>query len=686
MRSTWTFLSPPAGVRIIGLRVLLALALAACNGGAGSGGGSNSGTAATNQSAGQMSAQEANFQGGGFHQGGPSTATPVKHVVVIFQENVSFDHYFGTYPNAANLPGENPFKPKRSTPTSINTLKTPLDPTHHFAPIPGVNLTSPTQNPNSLQAANFNINPAIVINGVAGRPSNSPTPVAPFRMSAAQASTADQDHNYPDEQRAMDDGGMDMFPATVGAQDSAASPTQPQVAPFTTTSVVLGYFDGNTVTAMWNYAQHFALNDNSYGTTFGPSAPGAINLVSGQTNGVVATNAAANSPCSPSTTPCMPIGTIDVSNFNFGGEADVANDGHGGASLTSDAQPLGDVCSNRDQVRMGGKNIGDLLNAAHVSWGFFEGGFDLTVINPDGSTGCNRTTTSAITQVKKGDYIPHHQPFQFYASTANPNHTRPASIAEIGNAGPANHQYDIHDFFDAVSAGNFPAVSFLKAPAYQDGHAQYSDPIDEQNFIVTTINFLQKSPEWRHTAVIIAYDDSDGWYDHQMPPIVNPSNNLPMFGTFTVAGVPGFNAAGDFLNSMAGGICNSGAQQGTPTPPKALAGATVGSVQGVANAQGRCGYGPRLPLLVISPFAKSNVVDHTLTDQTSIIRFVEDNWLHGQRIPGSYDAIAGSLIHMFDFDGPGDFGFGDDGGNRILILDPNFGQIVMSQPQDDDDN
>ena len=65
----------------------------------------------------------------------------------------------------------------------------------------------------------------------------------------------------------------------------------------------------------------------------------------------------------------------------------------------------------------------------------------------------------------------------------------------IGHPGDAaNHQYDIHDFFDAISAGNFPAVSFLKAPGYQDGHAGYSDPLDEQTFIVNTINFLEQQP------------------------------------------------------------------------------------------------------------------------------------------------------------------------------------------------
>ncbi|HZE34014.1 MAG TPA: alkaline phosphatase family protein [Actinoallomurus sp.] len=62
-------------------------------------------------------------------------------------------------------------------------------------------------------------------------------------------------------------------------------------------------------------------------------------------------------------------------------------------------------------------------------------------------------------------------------------------------------------------------MSFLKAAAYQDAHGANSDPLDEQQFIVNTINKLQKSPDWKSTAVVIAYDDSDGWYDHVAPKI-----------------------------------------------------------------------------------------------------------------------------------------------------------------------
>ena len=95
----------------------------------------------------------------------------------------------------------------------------------------------------------------------------------------------------------------------------------------------------------------------------------------------------------------------------------------------------------------------------------------------------------------------------------------------------------------------------------------------------------------------------------------------------------------------------------------------------LAGIQGRCGYGPRQPLLVISPFARENFVDHTLTDQSSVLRFIEDNWLGGERIGGgSFDAIAGPLTQMFDFSRDRDRG--DD--DRVLILNPLTGQPVKA--------
>ena len=99
-------------------------------------------------------------------------------------------------------------------------------------------------------------------------------------------------------------------------------------------------------------------------------------------------------------------------------------------------------------------------------------------------------------------------------------------------ATPVHHQYDTDDFFAAVKAGNYPSVNFIKAPAFQDGHAGYSDPLDEQAFVTKVVNFLQQQPDWKNTAVIVAYDDSDGWYDHasrhrRAPRSIRPRRNPP---------------------------------------------------------------------------------------------------------------------------------------------------------------
>jgi len=484
----------------------------------------------------------------------PPTTTPIQHVVVIFQENVSFDHYFATYPVAANNSANEPsFTPAPNTP-SVNGLNGPLL----------------TNNPNAAQ---------------------------PFRLTRAQAVTCDQDHNYGDEQKAFNGGLMNKFVESVGVGSASCD-----VAGYGT-KIVMGYYDGNTVTALWNYAQNYAMSDNSFGTTFGPSTPGALNLVAGQTHGATVTAGSASG------------------NVSSG-------------SVIGDPRPdpsLDDctLAPPRTYITVTGKNVGDLLNAKGITWGWFQGGFRPTSMNGNTAVCGAHTVGLAGDDAKttSGDYIPHHEPFQYYSQSANPHHLPPTSVQAIGKTDQANHQYDISDFFNALNAGNLPAVTYLKAPAYQDGHAAYSDPLDEQTFLVNTINALMQSPFWGTTAIIIAYDDSDGWYDHVMAPIVSPSST-----------------ADDQLNGA--GSCGNGT--GAPY-------------------QGRCGYGPRLPLMVISPFAKVNYVDHAVTDQSSILRFIEDNWNLGRVGDNSTDAIAGSLLGMFQFQNPA---------AKAVILDPSTGQAV----------
>ena len=598
--------------------------------------------------------------------GGVKTATPIQHLVVVFQENVSFDHYFGTYPNAADTDGQ-PFAAAPGTP-AVNGLDPALL----------------AHNPNLSPPKRLDSSPA----GLTGDPGGQ--------------ITCDQDHNYSDEQQSFDGGAMDQFVQSVGTDGGTHAPGGGTTSggALCDPKVVMDYYDGNTVTALWNYAQHFAMSDDSFGTTFGPSAPGAINVSSGNTGGVDTAHEANNPSVATATAP----------------DADITPDGLGGYSLTSDAQPYWDDCSTRDALALKGTNIGDELNAAGLSWGWFQGGFTPTTtfavasaatghanqstatFIPDEFSGAftgkvvptgasNQALCDAVTPVGealgetaathqfgfKDDYIAHHEPFQYYASTANPHHLPPASLSSIGTDtqhfvggvpqfDTANHNYDTSDFDKLVAgitagtlpASALPAVTYLKAPGFEDGHAAYSDPADEQQFVVREINALEKTPDWSSTAVIISYDDSDGWYDHVYSGVLNGS----------------LSPADNLTNTVKGTIS-------TTNPTSQQCGAKPQTSVPLAGEEGRCGLGPRLPLLVISPCAKQNAVDSNLSDQSSILNFIEYNW-HLPAIPGSFDQALKSVdqTEHIPFDLAGLFDFGNCNAPTVT-LDPATGQIDL---------
>ncbi|MFI6346080.1 phospholipase C [Streptomyces sp. NPDC050560] len=499
--------------------------------------------------------------GGHGHSGDDRTSTPVKHVVVIFGENISFDHYFGTYPKATNEDGTK-FRAAHHTPRDIDT------------------------------AANK------------GLVEKNPNQYAPKRLGPDEAMTCDQNHSYTPEQYAYNGGKADKF---VEYTDSGKCSGNLFGEP----GLGMDYYDGNTVTGMWNYAQQYALSDNSYDDVYGPSTPGAINVVSGQTHGIISTDPASSTE--------DPRQTDEPDPYTV-----VSPDKHGVGTMINDPDPAYDDCSGTDHTSknalgvMQGKNVGDLLNKKNVSWGWFQGGFRPGTAW-DGKEGhyakCASVTHANVGGAQVEDYSPHHEPFQYYESTANPHHLPPKNVQEIGHDGQANHQYDMVDFNAAVKTGNLPAVSYLKAPSYQDAHAGYSDPIDEQHFVVDEINRLQKSPQWKDTAVVLAYDDSDGWYDHVAPKVENGSRDTATTDSGLVTDGP---------------ACQAG--------PRAKGG-----------YQDRCGPGPRLPLLVVSPYSKVNSVDHHQTQQSSVVRFIEDNWRLGRIGDASFDADSGSLNGMFDF-------------------------------------
>jgi phospholipase C len=506
----------------------------------------------------------------GYYRDTNRTATPIKHLVVIFDENNSFDHYFGTYPYAANTDGT-PFHAKPGTPR-VDGLYT-----------------------------------KITKNGPAGPLlTNNPNEYNPVRLTPAQALTCDQNHDYLPEQQAENNGKMNEF--VQFTENSDCSTTGELYGP---PGIVMDYYDGNTVTALWNYAQNYAMSDNNWDTTFGPSTPGAISVSSGLSSDSYAVT--------PSGTPTTDSGAV-------------TSDG----TIYGDLDPYYDECSDSNHTStnpegvMTGENIGDLLNARHITWGWFQGGFTPTSSNSGGAVCGAQSENIAGTALT--EYTPHWEPFQFNATTANPAHLPPSSEAAIGRTDQANHQYDLSDFFEALQDGNMPSVSYLKATTAQSGHPGESDPIDEQQWLVNTVNQIEQSKYWPSTAIVITYDDSDGWYDHVAPTLVNGSDN----STIDTA------------------MCEE----------TAIA---------IGTTNGRCGYSQRLPMIVISPWTRDNYVSNNRTDTASVVKFIEDNWLNGGRIPGSFDATSGNL------DAPGGLlDFRVRPHFQAVILNPTTGAVVSA--------
>jgi phospholipase C len=317
-----------------------------------------------------------------------TTITPIKHLIIIFQENISFDHYFGTYLHAANPPGQPNFIP------SVNNRSVDID-----------NLIT-----SSSQL------------------SGNPNLVKPFRLDRSQAVTNDNNHTYTGEQKKYDGGNMDRF-----VQENKVTPNY--LAPMQCTNIepvyqnprvcfnpaqVMGYYDGNTVTALWNYAQHFAMSDSYYQTNYGHSTPGHINLVSGQTHGAILGNLTKQAYTSQGTM----IGNPDL----------IYDDCSLSAQDTFFVPYFKEQVPNAfpPAIEMTGKNIGDLLNAKNITWGWFSAGFKPT---PDSKSVVIKNCSSIMHDngygVKTHDYYANVEPFQYYKSTANPHHLPPTSVTMI---------------------------------------------------------------------------------------------------------------------------------------------------------------------------------------------------------------------------------------------------------------
>ncbi|MFM2484400.1 phospholipase C [Celerinatantimonas yamalensis] len=427
------------------------------------------------------------------------TMTPIHHLVVVVLQDESFDRYFGIYPHAQNNMDEPPFK------AIANTAK-----------VAGFTPKLLKHNPNLSN---------------------------PYRMAPGEP-TCDLGYGVIAQKRAYNAGQNNMFiwqedQGPTAINDDGCFPQS-----------VMGYYDGNTLQALWGYAQHYAMADHLFATNYSTATTGQINLIAATTQGV-----------EPKVLP-------GVSYTD---------------QLLGNNPPLYDDASHgRFKVHFEGRNIGDLLNQRHLRWGAFVGGFSPNskgefkqrVLNQSGSL--------------VAAYQPNDDPFQYFQRTANAHHLAPISAKLIGRSDRANHQYDLHWLWIALRQQHLPAVSFVFPNHAQNGHVGASSPLDEQRFLRHLMAHLKQSKQWQSSAVMLVWSNANGWYDHVTPP------NAPQ--------------------GMSGG-----------------------------------GYGPRLPFLLISPWARHNYVAHQMLDQSSVLRFIEQNWQLGYLGTHTADHYAHSLLNMFNF-------------------------------------
>ena len=444
----------------------------------------------------------------------------IKYVFVLYQENRSFDSYFGTFPGANGLYSQLPTNTPGFTQTIVNT------------------------------------------DGTAET-------VSPFRIGPTQyaADTDDVDHSHALTTAKMDiqngTAQMDKFAAT---EELKYSPTgNPSLEAKQMGELTMAYEDCDTVPLLWAYADRFVLFDNIFEAMTGPSTPGNLSIIGAQAgetqwalhpNNTTATvplmvddDPFWGSPSDKSASP-LPVNTLPLSML-----LSTAN-----TVTATDPTASSDLVDVTDDVAFLSK-----LTQPAVTFGWYQEGFDKESTDTAGPVTANGSHAS---------YVTHHNGPQYFGYVAN----TPALRAQLHGLG---------DFYSALQNSTLPkagGVFYVKGgytntmgitpadpdPTVQknflgdDDHPAYSDAQISEAMVANSINAIAASAYWPQSAIIITWDDAEGDYDHVAPPIVN-------FG-----------------------------------PDK--------------TAQS---FGPRVPLILISPYAKLGYISSQQGSHSSVVKFVD---------------------------------------------------------------
>jgi phospholipase C len=426
----------------------------------------------------------------------------IKHVFVVYQENRSFDSYFGTFPGAENL----------GSPDAIS-------------------------------------------HGFRQRDRIGDQWVTPFRI--ADPDVADADHARPALIAKADDGRMDRFVDTEETGSLARGKSRQYAQGLGL--LTMAFQDCDTVPFLWKYAHTFALYDRFFQGMYGPSTPGNIDLIAAQTGQTQWARDAAQAVASNDKGPGVPV--VDDAKPAFGPyngpppPPGTAQDDLKFASVFLTLSGKQAVNAKNDD---GGiqKDIAAIAKRGHaaIPWGWYQEGF--------------RGKAGAASSA----YVSHHNALQYFGYLRqNPSFWRGV--------------HDLRDLFPAIQKGALGdrSVVFVKGgyenpfgwkPANKDPYVQqnflgdddhpgYSDSQLSESLVATVVNAVAKSKYWKDSAILVLWDDSEGFYDHVSP--------------------PKFERCPD----------------GHP-----------------------CGDGPRVPAILISPYAKAGAIIPDVSDHASFVKFL----------------------------------------------------------------
>ena len=533
----------------------------------------------------------------------------VKHLVVIYEENHSFDNLYGNWGTVSGEPVIGRAMATPSTTTQVDASGAP----YQCLLMSDLNLMSPPLSPDCSTttfsygagkpstAYHFANQPFNIDNFIPATATTCPIPsqlfTHPFGVLDGQGVTGgctrDLVHRFYQEQYQLNGGRQNRY---VTGSDSAG--------------MTMGYYD-TTKLPIYQYlhsrkAPNYVVLDQFFQAAFGGSFLNHQYLVA-------------------ATAPPFAGGThsvLDTNGFPKGGyplyhsaitPTDGADTQACGLTTTVVGYACGDYAVNTVQPpyqptnAFGAKmplvddtstdlTIGDRLTDAHVSWAWFSGGWDNASGNVGGKgwtngtgTACSDPNASPASPDLAGHggfpYCPdfsfqtHHQPFNYYARYAPGQSDR-------------SHLQDEQNFIEAAKHGRLPAVSFVKPLGNENEHPGYASEPKGSDHLVDLISAIEHGPNAKDTLIVVTYDEFGGQWDHVSPPGMGTVGPHDLFGP-----------------------------------------------------------GTRIPALVIGGDIHRSGVDHTVYDTTSIMRTIEAQW--NLAPVASRDAVVNDLGNAVDGGGHG---------------------------------